>query len=32
VELTGEKAKSEIAPSDPFTDVRLTGEQAKEQN
>jgi hypothetical protein len=32
VELTGEKAKSEIAPTDPFRDVRLTGEQAKAEN
>jgi hypothetical protein len=32
VELTGEKAKSEIAPTDPFRDVRLTGEQAKEKH
>lgn len=32
VELTGEKAKSEITSTDPFRDVRVTGGQAKETN
>jgi hypothetical protein len=32
VELTGAKAKSETAQTDPFTDVQLTGDRAKETN